>query len=126
MPAPQDSPAVEDLFRHIRKPEWLPVYDLRRYAAKVDDECGYGSDMMVGMVIEGALFEELLAFLNLCAAFARMYTKQRPYKAVGDAPPGALERALAENARRDCPTYAGLIELLLREGVIGETGGVPG
>ncbi|TSD84409.1 hypothetical protein FFK22_032890 [Mycobacterium sp. KBS0706] len=120
------APGVEELFRHIDKPAWLPVYDLRRYAAKVDDECGYGSDMMVGMVIEGALFEEVLAFLNLCAAFARMYTRQRPYKAAGDAPPGALERALAENAQRDCPTYTGLIELFLRAGVIGETRGIPG
>ncbi|HEY9346599.1 MAG TPA: hypothetical protein VIQ53_14880 [Inquilinus sp.] len=78
------------------------------------------------MLIEGALFEEVLAFLNLCAAFAWMYTKPRPYKAAGDAPPGALERALAENAQRDCPTYSGLIELLLRDGVIAETGGIPG
>ena len=126
MSAPQGSPGLEDLFQHIRKPAWLPVYDLRQYAAKVDDECGYGSDMMVGMVIEGALFEELLAFLQLCAAFARMETKKRAYKAAGDLPPGALERALAENAQRDCPTYTGLIELLLREGAIAETGGVPG
>lgn len=102
------------------KPDWLPVYDLGRYAAAVDRDCGFSSDMMVAQAVNGALFEERLAFLQLCAAFTPMLSDQRRYRALSDAAPGARDRALAANAARDCPSYTSLIGLLLREGAIGE------
>lgn len=108
------------------KPGWLPAYDLARYAAEVDRNCGFGSDMMVAQAVNAALFEEQLALLQLCAAFTPMLSDRRRYRALAGAAPDALQRALAANAAQDCPTYGGLIARLLREGVIEEIPGAPG
>ncbi|KVA54990.1 hypothetical protein WI61_29610 [Burkholderia cepacia] len=47
-------------------PPWLPAYDLRACAAKVDSECGYGADMMVAIDINTRIFEEIVAFVHSC------------------------------------------------------------
>jgi hypothetical protein len=70
------APDIGDLILS-RKPDWLPVYDLGRTAAEVDRTCGSGSDMMAAQAINGAWFEELPAFLQLCAAFTPMLSAQR-------------------------------------------------
>lgn len=48
------------------RPAWLPAYDLRACAAKVDSECGYGADMMVAIDINTRMFEEIVAFVHSC------------------------------------------------------------
>ncbi|KVU62547.1 hypothetical protein [Burkholderia cepacia] len=58
-------------------PPWLPAYDLRAYAAKVDSECGYGSDMMVAIEINTRMFEEIVAFVHVCGAFASLQPSLR-------------------------------------------------
>lgn len=123
MPAPPAG--IGDLLLY-HQPDWLPVYDPGRIAAEADRSCGFSSDMMAAQAVNGALFEEQLALLQLCAAFTPMLSAQRRYRALADAAPGALQRALAANAAQDCPTYSGLIGQLLREGVIGEIPGAPG
>lgn len=51
-------------------PPWLPVYDRRAYAAKVDSACGSGAGMMVSTEIDSRMFEEVVAFVHLRGAFA--------------------------------------------------------
>lgn len=99
-------------------PPWLPRYDLRVYAAKVDDECGYTSDTMVGMEVHTKLFEEVVAFVQLCGAFGRLHpSKAKLYACVRDDRAG-IDDALARNATGTCPTYTGLLELLIERGIL--------
>lgn len=99
-------------------PPWLPHYDLRAYAAKVDEERGYTSDTMVGMEIHTKLFEEVVAFVQLCGAFGRLHPSDaKLYACVRDDRVG-IDDALARNATSACPTYTGLLALLIERGIL--------
>lgn len=99
-------------------PPWLPRYDLRAYAAKVDNECGYTSDMMVGMEMNTKMFEEVVAFVQLCGAFAQLHPSDaRQYACMRD-DRVEIDDALARNASHACPTYTGLLALLIERGIL--------
>lgn len=99
-------------------PHWLPAYDLNAYAAKVDAECGYGSDMMVAIEVNTRLFEETVAFVQLCGAFASLNTSVAlQYTRVHDSE-DELGSALGHNAASVCQTYTELLKLLVDRGVL--------
>lgn len=99
-------------------PHWLPPYDLNAYAAKVDAECGYSSDMMVATEVNTRMFEETVAFIQLCGAFASLSTStQQQYTRVRD-DLTEIDAVLAHNAASGCPTYKGLLKLLVDRGVL--------
>lgn len=99
-------------------PYWLPAYDLNAYAAKVDAECGYTADMMVALVVNTKVFEELVAFVQICGAFAHMHPSAvRHYVRVRD-DKDEIDDALARNAANACPTYTGLLTLLIERGIL--------
>ncbi|RSZ32771.1 MULTISPECIES: hypothetical protein [unclassified Variovorax] len=99
-------------------PPWLPRYDLCAYAAKVDEACGYTSDTMVGMEVHTKLFEEVVAFVQLCGAFGRLHPSDaKLYACVRDDRAG-IDDALVRNATRACPTYTGLLALLIERGIL--------
>lgn len=106
-----------DFLDHI-KPDWLPTYDVRKFGRHFDAECGFGSDTMAAMYVLGREFEERLALLHIAAAFCPMYSRQREYREVHGYPLSALRNALERNSHSDVPTYSGLLDLLLTEGVI--------
>ncbi|WP_124842763.1 hypothetical protein [Burkholderia cepacia] len=69
------------------RPAWLPAYDLRACAAKVDSECGYGADMMVAIEINQ--YENvrgdccIRACVDVCGAFASLQpSTARQYECV--------------------------------------------
>ncbi|WP_321899197.1 hypothetical protein [Burkholderia cepacia] len=89
-------------------PPWLPAYDLRACAAKVDSECGYGADMMVAIDINTRIFEEIVAFvhsciracMDVCGAFASLQpSAARPYECVRN-DSAEIDDVLALNASR--------------------------
>lgn len=99
-------------------PHWLPAYDLNAYAAKVDAECGYGSDMMIAIEVNTRLFEETVAFVQLCGAFASLNTSVAlQYMRVHDSE-DKLGNALLHNAASICQTYTQLLELLVDRGIL--------
>lgn len=99
-------------------PPWLPAYDMRAYGAKVDDECGYTSDTMVGMEINTKLYEEVVAFVQLCGAFGRLHPSEaRQYECVRD-DRAEIDEVLARNAADACPTYTGLMRLFVEHGIL--------
>lgn len=61
-------------------PPWLPAYDLRACAAKVDSECGYGADMMVAIDINTRIFEEIVAFVHVWMCAVRLPRCNRPLR----------------------------------------------
>ncbi|WP_198088258.1 hypothetical protein [Variovorax sp. E3] len=99
-------------------PHWLPRYDLRAYAAKVDNECGYTSNTMVGMEINTKLFEEIVAFVQLCGAFGRLHPSDAKLYACVRDDMVEIDDALARNATHACPTYTGLLALLIERGIL--------
>lgn len=99
-------------------PHWLPAYDMRAYAAKVDAECGYGSEMMVAIEINTRMFEEVVAFVHVCGAFARLHpSTARQYECVRR-DNAEIDDVLARNAAEPCPTYTGLLSLLVDRGIL--------
>lgn len=103
---------------HGWAPRWLPAYDLNSYAAKVDAECGYGSDMMIAIEVKTRLFEETVAFVQLCGAFASLNTSVAlQYTRVHDSE-DELGNALLHNAASVCQTYTQLLELLVGRGIL--------
>lgn len=99
-------------------PYWLPAYDLHAYAGKVYDECGYTADMMVGMEVNTKVFEEVVAFIQICGAFAHLHpSAARQYVRVRD-DKAEIDDALAHNAASACPTYTALLTLLVERGIL--------
>jgi len=99
-------------------PSWLPAYDMRAYAAKVDSECGYGSDMMVAVEINTKMFEEVVAFVHLCGAFASLHpSTARQYECVRN-DRAEIDDVLARIATAACPTYTGLLTSLVDRGIL--------
>ncbi|UEP32679.1 MULTISPECIES: hypothetical protein [unclassified Burkholderia] len=93
-------------------PPWLPAYDMRAYAEKVESECGYGADMMVSIEINTRMFEEVVAFVHLCGAFASLHPfVARQYECVRN-DRAEIDDVLAHNATVACPTYTGLLTSL--------------
>lgn len=103
---------------HGWAPHWLPAYDLNAYAAKVDAECEYGSDMMVAIEVNTKMFEEVAAFVQLCGAFASLNTSVAlQYMRVHDSE-DELGKALEHSAASACQTYKELLELLVDRGIL--------
>lgn len=100
------------------KPHWLPTYDLRAYAAKVDAECSYTSEMMVAMEVNAKVFEEIDAFVQLCGAFARMNPSPAPKYVRVSHEVAEIDDALAHYAGASYPTYTGLLALLVERGML--------
>ena len=99
-------------------PHWLPAYDMRAYAAKVDAECGYGSEMMVAIEINTRMFEEVVALVHLCGAFAWLHPfTAREYECVRN-DKAEIDDVLARNATEPCPTYSGLLTRLVDRGIL--------
>ncbi|ORT82901.1 hypothetical protein B7G54_26035 [Burkholderia puraquae] len=91
---------------------------MRAYAAKVDSECGYGADMMVSVEINTRMFEEVVAFVHLCGAFASLHsTTARQYECVRN-DRAEIDDVLAHNATAACPTYTGLLTSLVNRGIL--------
>jgi len=112
----------DEIARRLDKlaPHWLPPYDLNAYAAQVDAECGYSSDMMVATEVNTRVFEEVAAFVQLCGAFAQLNpTAVQQYVRVRD-DRTEIDGALAQNAAAGCPTYARLLTLLVHRGVLAQ------
>ncbi|WP_131931416.1 MULTISPECIES: hypothetical protein [Burkholderia] len=99
-------------------PPWLPAYDMRAHATKVDSECGYSAEMMVALEINTRMFEEVIAFVHLCGAFASMHpSTARQYECVRN--DGAeIDDVLARNATGACPTYTGLLTSFVDRGIL--------
>ena len=107
---------------HGWAPRWLPAYDLNSYAAKVDAECGYGSDMMIAIEVKTRLFEETVAFVQLCGAFASLNTSVAlQYMRVHDSE-DELGKALEHSAASACQTYTELLKLLVDRGILVQRG----
>ncbi|MBB4225916.1 hypothetical protein [Variovorax guangxiensis] len=103
---------------HGWAPHWLPAYDLNAYAAKVDAECEYGSDMMVAIEVNAKMFEEVAAFVQLCGAFASLNTSVAlQYMRVHESE-DELGKALEHSAASACQTYTELLELLVDRGIL--------
>ncbi|QVX40704.1 hypothetical protein J4H89_23205 (plasmid) [Ralstonia solanacearum] len=100
-------------------PHWLPTYDLNVYAAKVEAECGYTADIMVAIEVDTKIFEEVAAFVHICGAFGRLHpSPARKYVCMRDEKT-EIDDALARNAASACPTYSGLLTLLVDLGILG-------
>lgn len=100
------------------KPHWLPAYDMKAYARKVDEECGFTSETMVAMHINQKMFEEAVAFVQLCGAFgwinpsdAQQYVRIRDDR-------DEIDNALASHVSSTCPTYTGLLALFVERGML--------
>lgn len=99
-------------------PTWLPAYDLKAYAGKVDTESGYSADMSVAMEIGARLFEEATAFVQLCGAFAMIHrSPAHQYESVRK-DIDEINEALARNAASGYPTYAGLLAVMVERGIV--------
>lgn len=99
-------------------PAWLPAYDLKAYAGKVDTDSGYSAEMSVAMEIGARMFEEATAFVQLCGAFAMIHrSPAHQYVRVHD-DIDEIKEALAQNAATGCPTYAGLLAVLIERGIV--------
>ncbi|BEP45877.1 hypothetical protein [Variovorax sp. V15] len=103
-------------------PHWLPAYDLNAYAAKVDAECGYGSDMMIAIEVKTRLFEETVAFVQLCGAFATLNTSVALRYTRVHGSEDELGKALEHSAASACQTYTELLKLLVDRGILVQRG----
>lgn len=73
---------------------------------------------MVGMEINTKLFEEVVAFVRLCGAFGRLHPSDaRLYECVRH-DKAEIDDVLAPNAAGACPTYTGLLTLLVDQGIL--------
>lgn len=100
------------------KPHWMPDYDFKKFVCRFYEECGYASSPMEAMYAEGRKFDERFAFLQIVAAFNPMLTNERKYREVSDVPSHRIRKAIEVNGKCEVPTYTGLIDALLAEGVI--------
>ena len=101
--------SIDEIARSLNglEPPWLPAYDMRAYAAKVDSECGYSSEMMVALEINTRMFEEVVAYVHLCGAFAPLHSSTaRQYECVRN-DSAEIDDVLAHHATGACPTYTG-------------------
>jgi hypothetical protein len=115
-----DNPRIEAIAFSLEwlTPTWLPAYDLKAYAAKVDTESGYSAEMSVAMEIGASMFEEATAFVQVCGAFATIHrSPAHQYMSVRD-DIDEINEALAHNAAAGCPTYAGLLAVLVERGIV--------
>lgn len=99
-------------------PAWLPAYDMKAYARKVDADSGYSADMSVAMEVGARMFEEATAFVQLCGAFAMIHRSPAHQHVRVRDDIDEIKEALAQNAATGCPTYAGLLAVLLERGIV--------
>ncbi|VWB41444.1 hypothetical protein [Burkholderia lata] len=114
------SASIDEIARSLNglEPPWLPAYDMRAYAAKVDSECGYSSEMMVALEINTRMFEEVVAYVHLCGAFGSMHpSTARQYECVRNGR-AEIDDVLAHNATGACPTYTGLLASFVDRGIL--------
>jgi len=112
--------SINEIARSLNglEPPWLPAYDMRAYVEKVDSECGYSSEMMVAIEINTRMFEEVVAFVHLCGAFASLHpSTARQYECVRN-DRAEIDEVLAHNATAACPTYTGLLTSLVDRGIV--------
>ncbi|WP_124579672.1 hypothetical protein [Burkholderia contaminans] len=112
--------SIDEIVRSLNglEPPWLPAYDMRAYAAKVDSECGYSSEMMVALEINTSMFEEVVAYVHLCGAFALLHpSAARQYECVRN-DSAEIDDVLAHHATGACPTYTGLLASFVDRGIV--------
>lgn len=112
--------SIDEIARSLNglEPPWLPAYDMRAYAAKVDSECGYSSEMMVALEINTRMFEEVVAYVHLCGAFAPLHpSTARQYECVRN-DSAEIDDVLAQHATGACPTYTGLLASFVDRGIV--------
>lgn|SRR5471032_2156695 len=112
---------INEIARSLRclVPHWLPAYDQAAYATKVNAECGYSSDTMAAAEFNTRMFEEVVSFVQLCAAFARLLDRpaDQQYACVRN-DMTEINDLLAQHAGDGCPTYTGLLTLFVERGVL--------
>ncbi|WP_143329954.1 hypothetical protein [Burkholderia sp. AU31652] len=112
--------SIDEIARSLNglEPPWLPACDMRAYAAKVDSECGYSSEMMVALEINTRMFEEVVAYVHLCGAFASLHpSTARQYECVRN-DSAQIDDVLAHHATGACPTYTGLLASFVDRGIV--------
>ncbi|WP_156814584.1 hypothetical protein [Burkholderia lata] len=112
--------SINEIARSLNglEPPWLPACDMRAYAEKVDSECGYSAEMMVALEINTRMFEEVVAYVHLCGAFASLHpSTARQYECVRN-DRAEIDDVLAHHATGACPTYTGLLMSFVDRGIV--------
>lgn len=112
--------SINEIARSLNglEPPWLPACDMRAYAEKVDSECGYSAEMMVALEINTRMFEEVVAYVHLCGAFASLHpSPARQYECVRN-DRAEIDDVLAHHATGACPTYTGLLMSFVDRGIV--------
>lgn len=74
--------------------------------------------MMASIDVNTKVFEEVVAFVQICGAFVRLpLSDARQYVCVRN-DKAEIDDALAHNAASACPTYTGLLTLLVELGIL--------
>ena len=105
---PKDNPPPEktlrDLFAHLPKPQWLPIYDIDAFLQKFDSELPYPGSYASMAPMTKRRFEEYRALIEICEmANGGLSTEVSRAR---------INEALETNARDGYPNYKRLLELL--------------
>ncbi|MFM5886646.1 MAG: hypothetical protein ACKOQ3_15170 [Novosphingobium sp.] len=108
------------LAENYSAPGWIPVYEHGAMASAIYQEGGFGSEVMMAKAVDGCLWMELRALIDICATLGDCVFATAdgfPYVAVRD-PWAPIEEAVDRNAALPAPGYRSLLRLLLETGAM--------